>query len=125
MQMLQNLNLSHNKLFGAIPSSFTNGLPSLTSIDISYNHLKGPFPKLQSLKEAPIETYKNNDGLCGNKTSLIPYSPRISNATKAKEIKKFMFIVVIPIVSTLFLLLVVLNVFQVLSKSVTNRKNGL
>ncbi|XP_052206973.1 MDIS1-interacting receptor like kinase 2-like [Diospyros lotus] len=122
MQMLENLNLSHNRLSGSIPSSFTNGL---TSVDISYNHLKGPFPSTKAFKEAPIEAYKNNDGLCGNKTGLTPCLPRVSNATKAKKLKKVIFFMVIPIVSTLFLLLVVLGAFQVLSKSATNRENEL
>ena len=125
MQILQTLNLSHNRLSGSIPSSFTNGLPSLTSVDISYNHLKGHFPSTKAFKEAPIEAYRNNDGSCRNKTGLTPCSPRLRNATKAKKLKKFMFLVVIPIVSALFLLLVVLGAFQVLRKSATNRENEL
>ena len=69
LQRLETLNLSHNKLFGSIPSTF-NDLLSLTSVDISYNQLEGPVPSIKAFREAPFEAFTNNKGLCGNLTTL-------------------------------------------------------
>ncbi|RYR35826.1 hypothetical protein HN51_030527 [Arachis hypogaea] len=42
---LQNLNLSHNKLFGNIPPDISSKLPYLTSLDLSNNNFYGEIPK--------------------------------------------------------------------------------
>ena len=59
------MNLSHNKLSGLIPTVYVD-LVSLTTLDISYNELEGPIPKIKGFNEAPLEAFMNNSGLCGN-----------------------------------------------------------
>ena len=63
------LNLSHNALFGSIPSTFDQ-LVSLTSIDLSNNQLEGPIPNTKPFREAPKEAFRNNKGLCRNAIGL-------------------------------------------------------
>ncbi|KAJ9560369.1 hypothetical protein OSB04_005529 [Centaurea solstitialis] len=63
------LNLSHNNLTGSIPSSFTE-MVSLTSVDVSYNHLEGPLPKMRAFEEASMAALTKNKRLCGNNTGL-------------------------------------------------------
>ncbi|XP_052209172.1 MDIS1-interacting receptor like kinase 2-like [Diospyros lotus] len=118
MPRLEKLNLSHNMLSGSIPSSLGDHPTSLTSIDISYNKLKGPLPNTKAF--APYESYRGNDGLCGNQTGLIPCSsPKERNKVDKSGTKtKLVILVVIPLVGTLFLLLVVVGIFQILSKRV-------
>ncbi|KAL7245799.1 hypothetical protein ACSBR2_001019 [Camellia fascicularis] len=57
---------------------------SLTSVDISYNHLEVPLPNRKAFQDAPFEAYMGNDGLCGNKIGLMPCAPNISNGTKER-----------------------------------------
>ncbi|KAJ1421471.1 Tyrosine-protein kinase, active site [Sesbania bispinosa] len=79
LRRLQLLNLSHNNLSGTIPSSFDE-MSSLISVDISYNQLEGPLPKNQAFLKSPIDSLRNNKGLCGNVTGLalcpINHSPK-------------------------------------------------
>ncbi|KAJ1421468.1 Tyrosine-protein kinase, active site [Sesbania bispinosa] len=69
LRRLQLLNLSHNNLSDTIPSSFDE-MSSLISVDISYNQLEGPLPKNQAFLKSPIDSLRNNKGLCGNVTGL-------------------------------------------------------
>ncbi|XP_039165529.1 MDIS1-interacting receptor like kinase 2 [Eucalyptus grandis] len=43
---------------------------ALTSIDVSYNDLKGPLPNVKAFNEAPFEVIQHNRGLCGNVVDL-------------------------------------------------------
>ncbi|KAI3862953.1 hypothetical protein MKX03_005336 [Papaver bracteatum] len=61
LNKLEKLNLSHNKLFGSIPSSFDQ-MVILTSVDVSYNELSGPIPKIKSFEDAPADALRNNQG---------------------------------------------------------------
>nr|KYP38135.1 LRR receptor-like serine/threonine-protein kinase ERL1 [Cajanus cajan] len=65
LKQLEMLDLSSNNLSGTIPSCFDLML-SLTSVNISNNQLEGPLPKTRAFLKAPIESLKNNKGLCGN-----------------------------------------------------------
>ncbi|XP_052188919.1 MDIS1-interacting receptor like kinase 2-like isoform X1 [Diospyros lotus] len=118
MPRLEKLNLSHNMLSGSIPSSFGDQPTSLTFIDISYNNLKGPLPNTKVFET--YEAYRGNGGLCGNQMGLIPCSsPKVkNNADKSRTKTKFVLVVVVPLVGTLFLLLLVVGIFQFLSKRV-------
>ncbi|CAL5386376.1 unnamed protein product [Camellia sinensis] len=120
LQILETLNLSHNSLSGSIPSSF-NGMRSLTSIDISYNHLEGPLPNTKAFQDAPFEAYVGNDGLCGNKTGLMPCSPNISNGAKGNKHNKILLLVLVPVSG--ILLLGAIGSFLVLRKRVGNIAN--
>ncbi|CAL5330086.1 unnamed protein product [Camellia sinensis] len=117
LQSLETLNLSHNRLSDLIPSSF-NGMSSLVSVDISYNHLEGPLPNTKAFRDAPYEAYRDNRGLCGNKTGLMPCSPKNSNKPKGKKYKKVLLLVMVPFLG--ILLLMVVGIFLVLCKKVEN-----
>ncbi|RDX91442.1 MDIS1-interacting receptor like kinase 2, partial [Mucuna pruriens] len=71
MQILETLNLSHNNLSGTIPSSFKDMI-SLTNVDISNNQLEGSIPNSPAFLKAPFDAFKNNKGLCGNASGLMP-----------------------------------------------------
>ncbi|XP_072957900.1 MDIS1-interacting receptor like kinase 2-like isoform X2 [Typha angustifolia] len=72
--MLQVLNLSHNELTGSIPSSFRD-MNSLLAIDLSYNELEGPLPDSHFFKNASVEWFIHNGGLCGERKGLPSCSP--------------------------------------------------
>ncbi|XP_052190022.1 MDIS1-interacting receptor like kinase 2-like [Diospyros lotus] len=124
MPRLEKLNLSHNMLSGSIPSSFGNQPTSLTSIDISYNNLKGPLPNTKVFEA--YEAYRGNDSLCGNQTGLIPCSSlkERNKVDKSRTKTKLVLLVVVPLVGTLFLLLVVVGIFQFLSKRVVLKEES-
>ncbi|KAH1199955.1 MDIS1-interacting receptor like kinase 2 [Glycine max] len=89
---LELLNLSRNNLSGGIPSSF-DGMSSLISVNISYNQLEGPLPNNEAFLKAPIESLKNNKGLCGNITGLMLCPTINSNKKRHKGILLALFII--------------------------------
>ncbi|KAF8768532.1 hypothetical protein HU200_007542 [Digitaria exilis] len=77
---LESLNLSHNEFNGSIPSSFAS-MASLSTLDVSYNNLEGPIPTGQLFRNASIEWFLHNNGLCGNLSGL----PQCSSAPKLEH----------------------------------------
>ncbi|XP_058201704.1 MDIS1-interacting receptor like kinase 2-like [Rhododendron vialii] len=71
-------------------------MSSLTSVDISYNHLEGPLPNTKAFEDAPFQAYQNNDKLCGNKTSLMPCSINRSDGGKGRNHNKVVLQVLVP-----------------------------
>jgi hypothetical protein len=69
LAMLELLNLSHNQFNGSIPSSFA-GMVSLSTLDMSYNNFEGPLPVGRVFRNASIEWFIHNKGLCGNLSGL-------------------------------------------------------
>ncbi|KAK7295274.1 hypothetical protein RJT34_18180 [Clitoria ternatea] len=61
LQHLSMFNLSHNSLSGTIAPTFSI---TLDSVDISNNQLEGPLPNNLPFLDAPLESLKNNKGLC-------------------------------------------------------------
>ncbi|XP_027187515.2 uncharacterized protein [Cicer arietinum] len=99
LQKLNTLNLSHNKLIGTIPSNFEDMI-SLTSVDISYNQLHGSIPNNTAFLKAPYEALRNNKGLCGNASKLLPCHELSHKKSKNKSVVLALFITL----SILFLL---------------------
>ncbi|KAL4361413.1 hypothetical protein GQ457_04G002230 [Hibiscus cannabinus] len=71
LHSLEILNLSYNMLSGSIPEAF-NDLHGLRFVNISFNQLEGPIPDLKAFHEASFDDLRNNKGLCGNATGLMP-----------------------------------------------------
>ncbi|KAJ6974581.1 LRR receptor-like serine/threonine-protein kinase [Populus alba x Populus x berolinensis] len=94
------MNLSHNKLSGSIPTAFVD-LLSLTAVDISYNELEGPIPKIKGFIEAPFEAFMNNSGLCGNASSLKP----CMLLTSRRKSNKIVILILFSLPGSLLLLL--------------------
>ncbi|WP_342088401.1 T9SS type A sorting domain-containing protein [Dyadobacter sp. OTU695] len=73
------LDLSQNKLTGAIPASFNN-LTKLTKLDLSNNNLTGPIPDILGIPvAASVDVSNNLFGLAGtieNRTVLDKYAPQ-------------------------------------------------
>ncbi|GJT49250.1 kinase RLK-Pelle-LRR-XI-1 family protein [Tanacetum coccineum] len=95
---------------------------SLTKVDVSYNQLEGPLPKMRAFEEAPMEALRNNKHLCGNNTgSECPIQLRIQ-----EHVKKFptVILTVIPIVGFMMLVLFILVAFCYLHKRYPNETNG-
>ncbi|KAJ6304130.1 hypothetical protein OIU77_017917 [Salix suchowensis] len=60
---LENLDISHNKIFGSIPPQMTQ-IP-LQSLNVSYNRLCGQIPVGGRLQSFDFSTYFHNRCLCG------------------------------------------------------------
>ncbi|XP_047149492.1 probable leucine-rich repeat receptor-like protein kinase At1g68400 [Vigna umbellata] len=70
---LRVLELQENYLHGQIPPF---DQPSLTSFNVSYNHLSGPIPETSVLMRFPESSYENNSDLCGEPLDkLCPIQP--------------------------------------------------
>uniref|UniRef100_A0A2K1Y0K6 non-specific serine/threonine protein kinase n=1 Tax=Populus trichocarpa TaxID=3694 RepID=A0A2K1Y0K6_POPTR len=98
------MNLSHNKLSGLIPTAFVD-LASLTAVDISYNELEGPIPKIKGFIEAPFEAFMNNSGLCGNVSGLKP----CTLLTSRRKSNKIVILILVPLLGSLLLLLIMVG----------------
>ncbi|KAL2317009.1 hypothetical protein Fmac_030885 [Flemingia macrophylla] len=100
MKRLITLNLSHNHLSGAIPSSFKD-MVSLTNVNISNNQLEGPIPNIPGFLNAPFDALKNNTGLCGNVSGLVP-CPKLSHNPRGKTKRKVMWALILTLGALLF-----------------------
>ncbi|XP_047949625.1 receptor-like protein EIX2 [Salvia hispanica] len=65
MEMLDSLDLSHNRLSGNIPASLAE-IHTLGVLDLSNNKLSGKIPTGTQLQSFNASSYAGNDGLCGN-----------------------------------------------------------
>jgi hypothetical protein len=74
LMMLIYLNLSHNQFSGSIPSSFAS-MPSLSTLDVSYNKLQGQLPTGGLFRSALVAWFLHNNGICGNLSGLPPCYP--------------------------------------------------
>ncbi|KAK1307710.1 putative LRR receptor-like serine/threonine-protein kinase [Acorus calamus] len=98
--MLLELNLSHNELTGSIPASFKD-LQSLSVIDLSYNDLEGPLPDSPFFRNASVESFVGNKGLCGHVRGF----PLCGSSSRARIGGfKVVLVVVIPILGVLVFL---------------------
>ncbi|KAK7314821.1 hypothetical protein VNO77_33349 [Canavalia gladiata] len=73
LSSLQVLELQENYLDGQIPPF---DQPSLTSFNVSLNHLSGPIPETSVLQRFPESSFDNNSDLCGRPLNkLCPVEP--------------------------------------------------
>ncbi|XWS08264.1 hypothetical protein CRYUN_Cryun41cG0065100 [Craigia yunnanensis] len=117
---LEILNLSHNMLNGSISTSF-NDWQSLTVVNISYNQLEGPIPNIKAFHEASFDALKNNKGLCGNATGLMPcFLPAPNNVGHRTKV---IILVVLPLFGILLLLFILAGSFLILRRKIPSRKS--
>ncbi|XP_027150441.1 MDIS1-interacting receptor like kinase 2-like [Coffea eugenioides] len=114
LKSIEKMNLSHNR----IPSSSFDHCFSLISIDISYNQMEGPLPNITAFQKAPFDALRNNKGLCGRVVGLKPCPQSTQNETSRRTNKRIIFLIVLPILGTMFLLTVVVGIL-ILSRSHT------
>ncbi|XP_027166833.1 MDIS1-interacting receptor like kinase 2-like [Coffea eugenioides] len=110
MKSIETMNLSHNRISGFIPKSFDHCF-NLISVDISYNQLEGPLPNTSACQKAPFDSLRNNKGLCGNVAGLNPCSQSTEKKTSRRPTKRMIFLIVAPILATMFLLTMVVGIF--------------
>lgn len=105
LEMLMYVNLSHNQFSGVIPGSIAS-MQSLSVFDVSYNVLEGPIPR--PLHNASAKWFVHNKGLCGELAGLSHcYLPPYHRKTRLKlivEVSAPVFLAIISIVATVFLL---------------------
>ncbi|XP_022764187.1 MDIS1-interacting receptor like kinase 2-like [Durio zibethinus] len=123
LHSLEMLDLSHNMLNGSIPNSF-NDLKSLTVVNISYNQLEGLIPNIKAFHEASFEALRNNKGLCGNATGLMPCAVAASSNGHRKSSKVIIFIV-IPFFGLLFLCIMVGSILILCQKNRTRKSESI
>ncbi|XP_045802330.1 LRR receptor-like serine/threonine-protein kinase EFR [Trifolium pratense] len=110
---LQNLSLAHNKLIsldlsqnmltGVIPKSLQS-LLYLQNINFSYNRLQGEIPDGGIFKNFTAQSFMHNEALCGNPRLQVP---QCAKPVKKRTIsKKLLLKCLIPIVVSIFLLVV-------------------
>ncbi|XP_077229939.1 uncharacterized protein LOC143862844 [Tasmannia lanceolata] len=109
LHMLEILNLSHNMLTGSIPSSLEVML-SLTSVDLSYNNLVGSLPNGNAFQKG---TFVGNKGLCGKSQDLQPCNSSPIHSGEQKKIHKAIILIILPLLSALFLLLLVFAISSI------------
>ncbi|CDP19862.1 unnamed protein product [Coffea canephora] len=115
LKSIEKINLSHNRITGTIPSSFDHCF-SLISIDISYNQLEGPLPNITAFQKAPFDALRNNKGLCGRVVGLKPCPQSTQKETSRRTSKRIIFLIVLPLLGTMFLLTVVVGIL-IISRS--------
>lgn len=64
MERLESLDLSRNRLYGKMPSSFTN-LTFLSYMNLSFNNLEGKIPLSTQLQSFDPSSFVGNARLCG------------------------------------------------------------
>ncbi|GMH23672.1 hypothetical protein Nepgr_025515 [Nepenthes gracilis] len=114
---LEILNLSHNNLSGEIPSTFDQ-LQSLRFVDLSDNQLEGPLPDNAAFESAPLQSFINNKGLCGNKTGLM-MCPSSLTKTKDKGTD-----IVMPITIPVIVIALILCIFVGIRLRKQNQQQG-
>ncbi|PPD76730.1 hypothetical protein GOBAR_DD26344 [Gossypium barbadense] len=123
LQSLEMLNLSHNMLNGSIPKAF-NDLHGLRFVNISHNQLEGPIPDLKAFHEASFNALRNNKGLCGNATGLMPCVLPSRDNHGHKKSTKLIILFVLPLFGgLLFLLFILVTSFLTFCKKTPTKKS--
>ena len=80
--------------------------------------MEGPLPNNKAFSEAPFEALRNNKGLCGNASSLkaCPSSITWSKNASGKKRNKVVIIFIVPILSILFLSMIVFGILYIVQK---------
>ncbi|XP_055814380.1 receptor kinase-like protein Xa21 [Solanum dulcamara] len=99
---LEFLNLSLNALSGTIPKSLEK-LTYLKSINVSFNDLQGEIPSDGVFSNSTLQSFLGNKGLCGMHILEVP-TCAITNTGQQSKSKKLVLKIVIPVVTSSFLI---------------------
>ncbi|PHU16733.1 hypothetical protein BC332_12428 [Capsicum chinense] len=133
LQNLQSLDQSNNSFFGQIPLSFANliilefmdlslnalsgtipksleKLSYLKSINVSFNDLEGAIPSGGVFANSTLRSFLGNKGLCGMHKLNVPACP-ITNPGKQSKSKELVLKIVIPVVTSSFLILLLVSIW--------------
>ncbi|XVF82439.1 hypothetical protein PTKIN_Ptkin16aG0048100 [Pterospermum kingtungense] len=108
-------------LNGSIPVSFNIDLQSLTVVNISHNQLEGPIPNIKAFHEASFDSLKNNKGLCGNVTGLMPCV--VTAPSNVGHRTKVILLVVLPLFGALLLGFVLAGIFFIRCRNARKSKS--
>ncbi|CAN4106520.1 unnamed protein product [Withania somnifera] len=103
---LEFLDLSSNELSGNIPKSLEK-LQFLKEINLSYNHLEGEIPTSGLFSRSSARSFVGNRALCGMPISEVSRCAT-NNTMKRSKSRKLVLVVVLPVIVSLFLILVAL-----------------
>ncbi|PHT54322.1 hypothetical protein CQW23_08784, partial [Capsicum baccatum] len=106
---LEFLDLSLNALSGTIPKSLEK-LLHLTSINVSFNDLEGEIPNGGVFTNFTLQSFLGNKRLCGMHILEVPACP-INNTGQQSNSKEFVLKIVIPVVTSSFLIFLLVSVW--------------
>ncbi|PHU16742.1 hypothetical protein BC332_12437 [Capsicum chinense] len=104
---LEFLDLSLNALSGTIPKSMEK-LSYLKSINVSFNDLEGVIPSGGVFANSTVQSFLGNKGLCGMHILKFPACP-ITNFGEHTKSKKLVLKIVIPVITSLFLIFLLVS----------------
>ncbi|KAM3338599.1 receptor kinase-like protein Xa21 [Capsicum galapagoense] len=133
LQNIQSLNLSNNSFSGQIPFSLSNltnlefldlslnglsgttpksleELPHVTNINVSFNDLEGEIPNGDAFANFTMQSFLGNKRLCGMHILEVPSCP-INNPGQKSKSKEFVLKIVIPVVSSSFLIFLLVSIW--------------
>ncbi|KAG1362498.1 putative MDIS1-interacting receptor like kinase 2 [Cocos nucifera] len=103
LNRLQNLNPSHDKFTGHLPSSLCDMMSS-SSIDLSYNELEGPLHNCRIFRNASVEWFIHNKGLCGAVKGLPSCGFSATSKCDSYKHHKLLLLITVPSLGILILL---------------------
>ncbi|MCD7455781.1 hypothetical protein HAX54_029565 [Datura stramonium] len=106
---LEFLDLSSNALSGTIPKSLEK-LAYLKAINVSFNDLEGEIPSGGVFANSTLQSFLGNKGLCGMHILEVP-ACHITNPGKQSKSKKLVIKIVIPVVTSSFLIFLLVSIW--------------
>ncbi|PHU16773.1 hypothetical protein BC332_12468 [Capsicum chinense] len=118
---LEFLNLSLNVLSDTIPKSLEK-LSNLKAINVSFNSLEGEIPSGGVFANSTLQSFLGNNGLCGMHILEIPVCP-ITNPRHQSKSKELVLKIVIPAVTSSFLIFLLVSAWIMKRKKKGKSKN--
>ncbi|PHT54314.1 hypothetical protein CQW23_08776 [Capsicum baccatum] len=118
---LEYLDLSLNASSGTNPKSLEK-LSYLKSINVSFKVLEGVIPSGGVFANSTLQTFLGNKGLCGMHILEVPPCPITKSGQQSKS-KKLVLKIVIPVVTSSFMILFLILIWIMKSKKIAESKD--